>query len=918
MPTPGGARGRFILGTLLPALLAISLFVTTFFLVLIPRFEEIIHGRKREMIREITRSAWSILEHWHREEARGAVTGEEAREAAIRQIERMRYGEEGKDYFWITDYTPVMVMHPYRPDLNGRSLTTFEDSRGKRLFVEMARIVETAGEGYVDYTWQWKDDSTRIVPKLSFVMGFAPWHWIVGTGIYLEDVRLEIAGLERDIVRVSTGITIAIAFLLVLIALQNLRSERLRQQAERELQESREKYRALVETTTEGLLMVMEDGEVFCNRTLYGILGYPEPPAVAPDFRSVFVSPPHAATFDFERFLPVAGRTAVSESLEATLRTRSGELRTVLVNLSPIAVHHRGGVVLSVKDVTPRPHDEGLTGQGRAALIALAGRLDLGFIRTTPPPDAALLEASPAAARLLGFPAGAVPPAFPLADVFADPADARRFLAALDTEDLLRHWIVPLRRTDGTRAVAALSVAVLRDPGGRPVSCDGFLEDITGSQRAEGDRRELLSDMAASLTLLQQPVAPFIRQSPPASGAPETGDRAAAAVPPPVVPETATVREALQAILDSGAMSLTVRRSEGAAGLLDARELVHALHAGQLLFLERIRTLTDIGEIRAYRDRLLVPVRVLIERGAAVAEITRLTTTISETITRRIIQLALAEAGPPPLPFAFLVLGSEGRQEQTLLTDQDNALLYADPPAGQEEAADAYFRALGERICAGLDVAGYRYCAGGIMAGNPHWCRPLTVWKEYFREWVLEASPRNLLDSRIFFDLRPAHGSTELAAALRDHLTALLHRNERFFVYLAGSVLAWEVPDGARNMKSPFDVKKVALPITDAARLYALRHRVEATNTLERLDGLRSLDVLSPSLHRGAADAHEFLLRLRLSRHSWLLERGLSLSNELDPATLSETEQLLLKRAVSGIEILRHTMRRDFTGGITR
>ena len=119
-------------------------------------------------------------------------------------MEALRYGKEGKDYFWIQDMQPRMVMHPYRSDLNGKDVSEFTDPRGVAIFVEFARQVERAGEGYLNYVWQWKDDPTRLEPKESFVKGFSPWGWVIGTGIYTDDVRAEIDRLERNLVQVSS------------------------------------------------------------------------------------------------------------------------------------------------------------------------------------------------------------------------------------------------------------------------------------------------------------------------------------------------------------------------------------------------------------------------------------------------------------------------------------------------------------------------------------------------------------------------------------------------------------------------------------------------------------------------------------------------------------------------------------------
>ncbi|NMB81791.1 MAG: hypothetical protein GYA14_08230, partial [Ignavibacteria bacterium] len=260
------------LKTLIPTLLTILLLIIGIFVIVIPQFEKIIMDRKREMIRELTNSATGIIDNWYKLYKEGNISEEEAKNSSVMFIQNLRYGEELKDYFWITNSVPEMIVHPYRPDLNRKNLKDFKDSHGKKLFVEMAKKVEQQGEGYVDYMWQWKDDSTRIVPKLSYVKAFAPWNWVIGTGIYIEDVKLEMAALERNIITLSFIITALSSILLIYIAVQNLKSELKRKNAEDELKESREKYRMLVEASGEGLIMILENGQVFFNKTLHKML----------------------------------------------------------------------------------------------------------------------------------------------------------------------------------------------------------------------------------------------------------------------------------------------------------------------------------------------------------------------------------------------------------------------------------------------------------------------------------------------------------------------------------------------------------------------------------------------------------------------------------------------------------------------
>lgn len=143
-------------------------------------------------------STWSIIQQYHKEETTAQLTKEEAQQKVIQEIKQIRYGHLMDDYFWITDKQPVMVMHPFRPDLTGKSLLDYKDTHDKKIFVESVSIVNEKGEGYLDYMWQSKTDSNRIVPKHSFVKEFKPWGWIIGTGIYVEDEQAEIQSSSKS------------------------------------------------------------------------------------------------------------------------------------------------------------------------------------------------------------------------------------------------------------------------------------------------------------------------------------------------------------------------------------------------------------------------------------------------------------------------------------------------------------------------------------------------------------------------------------------------------------------------------------------------------------------------------------------------------------------------------------------------
>ncbi|MEW6520367.1 MAG: cache domain-containing protein [Thermodesulfobacteriota bacterium] len=236
-----------------PAVMAVLLFVLAVFGVFLPTYRQSLLNDKKDMIRELTRTAWSILAEMEQKERAGGMSRAQAQQAAIAAIRGIRYGKENKDYFWINDMRPYMIMHPFRPDLEGRDISDFSDPNGVHLFMDSVTTVKSSNEGYVSYMWQWKDNPDHIVPKLSFVKGFAPWGWILGTGIYLEDIRQETALLTRRLLYASLAILALVSLLAGLLVFQSLQAARLRRKAEQELREYQNQLEDLVEERTADL-----------------------------------------------------------------------------------------------------------------------------------------------------------------------------------------------------------------------------------------------------------------------------------------------------------------------------------------------------------------------------------------------------------------------------------------------------------------------------------------------------------------------------------------------------------------------------------------------------------------------------------------------------------------------------------------
>lgn len=194
----------------------ILLFLGFVFLWVLPTTKQAVMKQKQEQIQYLVQSVVSLLKDYHQEEQQGKLSREEAQQRALRRIKDLRYGPEGKDYFWINDFGPKMVMHPFRADLDGKDLSNFRDPKGKALFVEFVKTCQDRGSGIVEYMWQWKDDKTRIVPKLSYVEAFKPWGWIIGTGIYINDVMDEMSAMRNSFLMAIVPLILVILGLIVI------------------------------------------------------------------------------------------------------------------------------------------------------------------------------------------------------------------------------------------------------------------------------------------------------------------------------------------------------------------------------------------------------------------------------------------------------------------------------------------------------------------------------------------------------------------------------------------------------------------------------------------------------------------------------------------------------------------------------
>ncbi|KAA3612481.1 MAG: CBS domain-containing protein [Calditrichaeota bacterium] len=359
-------------------------------------------------------------------------------------------------------------------------------------------------------------------------------------------------------------------------------------------------------------------------------------------------------------------------------------------------------------------------------------------------------------------------------------------------------------------------------------------------------------------------------------------------------------------------------------GIITDHDMIVAQGQSPLSLLQQIVSVSSMEQLHTIQPQLPAMIRGMIHNGARSEFINRFITRISDEILKRIIRFALAKHGEPPVKFVFMIMGSEGRREQTLKTDQDNAILYEDTPKDNANEIHAYFLALGKTICTQLNQAGYTFCKGNVMAQNPKWCQPLAKWKSYFSNWINTPEPLALMHSSIFFDFRSGYGDDFLVEKLRDYLfEKLSKRSDLFYFHLTKNAQHFRPPLGFfRNFvleshgkhKDAFDIKKAMTPIVDFTRLYSLYHKIEATNTLSRLLELKKLEVFEKQEYDDLKQAYTYLMQLRFVRQlSAILDMNEEADNYIIPKQLTHIEQRLLKEIFSLIEKFQQKMSLKFT-----
>nr|WP_163500683.1 DUF294 nucleotidyltransferase-like domain-containing protein [Halomonas socia] len=366
-----------------------------------------------------------------------------------------------------------------------------------------------------------------------------------------------------------------------------------------------------------------------------------------------------------------------------------------------------------------------------------------------------------------------------------------------------------------------------------------------------------------------------------------------------------SVHEAMLSMLRNNVHHLPVLHRRRPMGVLHLSDIIRYETHSSLYLVSNIFHQPDAKGLERLKPDVREAFVRMVEEGANSHMVGSALSTIGRSFTRRLLELAEEELGPPPVPYCFMALGSMARNEQSIVTDQDNALILDD--RFDPTLHDDYFATLAKRVSDGLDACGYTYCKGDVMATNRQWRQPLAVWKGYFSDWIDNPNPEHLLHSSIFFDLDSVHGEEAFVEQLQDLVARKAPESPLFLAAMARNALGRTPPlgffrtfvmekDGKQN--NTINIKRRGTaPMVDLIRAHALACGSRAQNSFERLDDIAKTQLLPAGTGDKIRYAFEFLSMVRIRHQAIDLREDQEPDNNIAPSNVSDSERHHLKDA---------------------
>jgi len=355
-------------------------------------------------------------------------------------------------------------------------------------------------------------------------------------------------------------------------------------------------------------------------------------------------------------------------------------------------------------------------------------------------------------------------------------------------------------------------------------------------------------------------------------------------------------------------------------GIINATDLLSQQTRSPLYLTQEIQTAETFTDLQNINSNILDMVRSAMDAGADTRSLVHLIAHFNDGFTERIIELMASTEGISlPRKAAYLALGSEGRGEQTLRTDQDSAMVYANDLSVTELEECARFA---NRLVEVLEFVGIPRCPGNTMASNPQWRHSLGGWQEKLEKWITVPDGENMVNFGMFQDFRTIHGDRSLEKHLHEFIHTTVQRHKLFFPHVAKNIVRFPAPLGMFGRikvertgpnRGKVELKKAGIfAITEGASLLALENNVDCGTTWDKLEKLGQLSVLSKKDSETISEAFSQLVNFRLQRQLSDLAAGKKPSNAIDPQRMPEKTRNQLREALRGVNLLLRIIREHY------
>ena len=634
---------------------------------------------------------------------------------------------------------------------------------------------------------------------------------------------------------------ILILGLLALVVRRVLSDHKNLLQSQERLGEANEKYRALMETSTDGTLILMDGKIVHANFVFLAMSGYTMSDLSKMKFEDL-IAVKSSPDLDLETFYSELGDTGRTINLEAAISCKRGEMREVILAASRIELEGRRGILIVSKDFSRKEKIE-------KESIGLMNELQSSILMMNLPVSSFIRE-----------------------HITCDM-------------DMSVHKAASFMRRKGQNAIITTK-GLNQQPVGIVTDCDLRNRVVASAINIDTPVFEIMS-------------SPLIRIS-----------------------DEALLYEAVLLIKENAISHLVVEDRAGRiTGIFSNEDLLEVQRNSISHLIREVSAAETVETLKKIHNRIPVLVKVLLESGSRVNNITYLISTVTDAITHRLVEFAIEEMGEPPAEFAFLALGSEGRREQTLVTDQDNAIIFEDVPNEKYAEVNRYFLYFGKKINLWLDKIGYQYCPGEVMAGNPQWCQPMSRWKKYFSDWINQKNPDGLLGVAVFFDFRIVYGQEKYADELRKHINGVVNGKNTFFRLLASEVTKYEIPtdmfkeNGTENLPpsaESFNIKNAISPLVDFLRVYSIQHHLDESNSLLRLEKMYRMNLLPEEEYHEIENIYSRMMEIRFRSHVNAILDNKSPDNMVTREELTVIEQTMIRKTFSEITRYQQKVLDDF------